>query len=316
MEEQATVPALDKKYRPQSLEEMVGNAELLASIKSILGRTTGFPSSFLLVGPSGCGKTTLARIIARMLGGTDNTIQEYNISNMTGVDTARKIIDHTMFMPFGGKKKIYVLNEVHRASKNYQDAMLEILEEPPPYVHFILCTTDPQNLLKTIVTRCTKLQVKPLRAGETLLLLNRVCGAEGVEVEPEVLNKIAQSCEGSPRMALVMLDAVIDCAPEERMESIAKASLESSSTLELCQALLEKRAWSEIAKILGKLGSEPEEARMGVLTYMEKVLLSVPVGKQPGPRQVRAWEIASTMGSDRFYHRAYLTAKCFELVTS
>ena len=88
------IPALDKKYRPREFSEIMGNTELLASIQSILARPTGIPSSFLLSGPSGCGKTTLARIIAKALGGSESTIKEYNVSNMTGVDSARKIIEH------------------------------------------------------------------------------------------------------------------------------------------------------------------------------------------------------------------------------
>jgi len=307
--------ALDKKYRPQSFGEMVGNPELIMTIQSILSRPTGIPSSFLLDGPSGCGKTTMSRIIAKELGGTQSTIKEYNVSNMTGIDTARKIIDHARFKPFGGKKKIYVLNECHKASNAFQNAMLEILEEPPSYVHFILCTTDPQKLLKTIQTRCTRLTVKALRSSEVVTLLTKVCSAEGVEVGKEVLSKIAQSCEGSPRQALVMLDAVIDCDPEKRLECVNKFSLSSTNTLILCQALLDKKAWSDATQIILSLENEAEETRLGILTYMEKILLQNIKGK-PGPKHLRAWEIIEAMSAGMFYRRAQLTAKCFELINS
>jgi replication-associated recombination protein RarA len=308
-------PALDKKYRPKTFDELHGNQELLTSIQSVLSRPTGIPSAFLLSGPSGCGKTTLARIIARKLGGTDSTINEYNISNMTGVDTARKIIDHASFKPFGGKKKIYVLNEAHKASNSFQNCILEILEEPPSYVHFILCTTDPQNLLKTIMTRCTRLQVKALRSSEILTLLDQVCKSEGVEVSKEVLSKVAQSCDGSPRQALVMLDAVIDCAPEEQIGCVSKFSTETTNTLMLCQALMDKRAWSDVVAIILTLENDAEEARIGILSYMEKVLLQSIKGK-PGPKHLRAWEIIEAMSGGIFHRRAQLTAKCFELVNS
>lgn len=307
--------ALDKKYRPRAFGEIIGNPELLMTIQSILSRPTGIPSSFLLEGPSGCGKTTLSRIIARELGGTDSTIKEYNISNMTGIDTARKIIDHCRFKPFGGRKKIYVLNECHRASVPFQNAMLEILEEPPAYVHFILCTTDPQKLLKTILTRCTRLPVKALRSSEVITLLTKVCAGEGVEIEKEVLSKIAQSCDGSPRQALVMLDAVIDCAAESRMECINKFSIGSTNTLILCQALLDKKAWGDVTQIIVALENEAEETRLGILSYMEKILLQNIKGK-PGPKHLRAWEIIEAMSGGIFYRRAQLTAKCFELINS
>jgi len=309
------IPALDKKYRPREFSEMVGNEELLASIQSMLSRPTGIPSSFILCGPSGCGKTTLARIMAKALGGSESTVKEYNISNMTGVDTARKIIDHASFRPFGGKKKIYILNECHRASKNYQDAMLEILEEPPSYVHFILCTTDPQKLLKTILTRCSKLVVKSLRSGETLELLKRVSNEEGIEVDPEILMKIAKASDGSPRQALVTLDAVIDCDPKDQEGCILRLSAETTTTLQLCQALLEKRAWVDVAKIILDLENEPEQTRAGILSYMDKLLLGIAKGK-PGAKHLRAWEIIAAIEGGQFYNRAQLTAKCFELINS
>src|SRR5574343_1575347 len=125
---------------------------------------------------------------------------------MTGVDTARKIIDHARFKPFGGRKKIYILNEVHKASNAWMNAMLEVLEEPPSYIHFILCTTEPNKLLKTILTRCTRLPVKPLRSAEIVSLLDRVCQGEDVRIAKEVQSKNTQSYESSMRKALIMLD--------------------------------------------------------------------------------------------------------------
>lgn len=307
--------ALDKKYRPKSFDEVAGNPELLMTIRSILSRPTGIPSSFLLEGPSGCGKTTLSRIIARELGGTDSTIKEYNISNMTGVDTARKIIDHARFKPFGGRKKIYILNECHKSSNAWQNAMLEVLEEPPSYIHFILCTTEPNKLLKTILTRCTRLPVKPLRSAEVVSLLDRVCQEEDVRIAKEVLSKIAQSCEGSPRQALVMLDAVIDCKAENQMECINKFSLASTNTLILCQALMDKKSWGDVVQVILNLENEPEETRLGILSYMEKVLLQ-PIKGKPGQKHLRAWEIIEAMSGGIFHRRAQLTAKCFELINS
>ena len=266
---------LSIKYRPNTLEEIVGNDSIIESLESCLQRPYGIPHTFLFQGPSGCGKTTLARIVANRLGGSPEDIREYNISKMRGIDTAREIIDSCKYAPLRGNIKIFILNEAHKATNEFQNAMLEILEEPPKHVYFILVTTDPEKLLKTIKTRCTTFQVSSLQRAKIIKILKRVCQQEKIEMAPTILQKISEYCDGSPRQALVMLDQVIDIENEEdALQVILDNTINEVSLLELYQLLLKPSVpWKTIADMLKKIDDEPEKIRYAVLSYMSKVLL-------------------------------------------
>lgn len=270
--------SLPVKYRPTSLEEIIGNESTVEALVSCLDRPTGVPHTFLFQGPSGCGKTTLARIVANKLGGSPEDVKEYNISKMRGIDTAREIIDNCRYAPLRGKMKIFVLNEVHKATNEFQNAMLEILEEPPKHVYFILVTTDPEKLLKTVRTRCVTFQVSSLQRVKIMKLLRRVCTQEKVEIPISILQKISEYCNGSPRQALVMLDQVIDIENEEdALQVILDNTLNETSLLELCQLLLKPTTpWKTLADTLRKIDDEPEKIRYAILSYMTKVLLDTP----------------------------------------
>lgn len=300
--------SLDKKYRPQNLQQFRGNESLKESLQSILEREQGIPSSFLLRGPSGCGKTTLSRIIAKELGGTESTISELNISNMTGVDTARDIIHKARFAPFGGKKKIYILNECHKASNAFQNAMLEILEEPPKHCHFILCTTEPEKLLATVRNRCTTYQVNPLRQKEIVSLLRDVCEKEQIQITDcmqEAFKQISQACEGSARQALIWLDAIIDIQDDEKLIStVQNFSVMEQNVLDLYSALKSKVSWKSIATILKNINEEPEKVRHAILTMANKELLKT--GNMVFFDIINCFE-------KPFYHVSQLTAACFEV---
>lgn len=271
--------SLHRKYRPKSFEEVVGNESMLESLKSVLDREEGVPSTFLFHGPSGCGKTTIARIVAyKELGFSD--VVELNISNQRGIKHARDIIENIQYAPLHGSGKVLVLNECHKATNEFQNAMLEALEEPPAKVHFILCTTEPNKLLKTILTRCFRYEVKPLLRREIKTLLSNVyteeVGEEPDDFMNEVFDKISKVCDGCPREALVFLDSVIDVGDDEKIEEVmGRIYISESSVKELCQALLNKKGWKTVSGILeGLRDSDPESVRYAVLGYMNSVLLN------------------------------------------
>ena len=266
---------LDKKYRPSTYNVIVGNKSLLESLKKITSRDSKLPSSILLTGPSGCGKTTLSRIIATEIGSKD--IQELNISNTRGIDDAREIIKKCRFKSLKGNSKVINLNEVHEATKNFQHAILEILEEPPKGVLFILCTTEPEKLLKTIKTRCTTFKVSSLTSREIEKLVNYVLEQEEKELSEETVKLISKSCEGSARAALVMLDSVIGLENEEEAKEIIDnyVGSENAEIKELCYYLLQNKrpSWDNIKKILSKLDIEPESARYAILGFLNSAML-------------------------------------------
>jgi len=265
---------LHRKYRPKTFDEVSGNLSLIESLKTVLDREDR-PSTYLFYGPSGNGKTTIARIIANQVGARDRDIKELNISNTRGIDAARDIIENARFIPLGGKAKVYILDECHASTKDFQHSMLKILEEPPKNTYFILCTTEPEKLLPTIRNRCTQYEVSSLRSKEIIILLNKIIKEEGKRVSREVIIEIARISEGCPRKALVILDSVIDIEDREKqVEAINDFSVDEKQIIELCRALIKKSKWIEVVNILKGIDEEPEKIRYAVLGYMTNILLS------------------------------------------
>ena len=265
---------LDKKYRPPDLQHVYGNMDTVAAIETAINREQAFPASILLRGPSGCGKTTLARIVSTMLGAVDRDLKQYNIANMRGIDTARTICDLTNIRPWG-KCRAIILNECHKATVDFWNTMLEVLEEPPPDNYFILCTTEPEKIIDTVRTRCTDYVVELLLPTEMQDLLGYISDAEQANMDDSVIGAIVKAATGSPRKALVMLDAVIDLDTVDAQLGVITTYRASEDTVaELCQAILAKSKWAPIAAQIRRLDRQDAESlRYAVLAYYEKILL-------------------------------------------
>lgn len=261
-------------YRPTELQDIVGNRDTVASIEAVLGRGKDYPHSWLFTGPRGCGKTTLARIVAARVGIADNDLRELNIGKLRGIDNAREIQDQMRLCPLSGGNRGWILDEVHMATKEFQNAMLKALEDTPGHVYFFLCTTDPQKLLKTVIDRCHRFFVESLGIKQLMELLNTVCDAEGVAVPNDVRRQIAEDADGSPRAALVVLDSIIDMNEKDMLAAAARKAEEQKEAIELCRALIKADKWMSIAKILKGMGDyDPETVRLAVLGYCQSILL-------------------------------------------
>ena len=263
-------------HRPKTLAEVFGNQPIKDGLESIFQREKDFPHAFLFSGPTGCGKTTLARIIANMLN-CDN-VEEYNMSNLRGIDSVRNLDETCRYIPILGNNRVYILDEIHRQTKDAQNALLKLLEDPPSHVFFILCTTEPEQLLPTILGRCHKYPVKPLKSLEMMTLLRSIVKKEELEDYPEsVLKEITLLSDGLPRNALVMLDTVIDIEDEEKaIAALSSITLSDANTKELCQAILNGSTWKAVRKSVKEIlaETEPEKLRQMILGYMTAVLLN------------------------------------------
>jgi DNA polymerase III gamma/tau subunit len=263
-------------YRPDSWENFYGNETTLSALTAMFKKPLkreSIPHAFMFYGPTGCGKTTLARIIAFKLGCDPLDFMEINASNNRGIDTAREIIQIAGTMPMNGLSRVFLLDEVHMATKEFQNALLKPLEDTPPHAYFILCTTAPEGIIVAIKNRCHHFKVEPLSQGQLGALITGVAEAEGQELEEDVTFQIISASEGSPRQALIILEKVLSLPESERLVAAEFESPENAQTIELCRALIKRAQWKEIAKLLKGIQDEPEKVRRAVLGYFNTVLL-------------------------------------------
>lgn len=227
-----------RKYRPKNLSEYIGNDKLKKSILSAL-RSSVLPQVILLKGHAGCGKTTMARLIAKeylcenrdIVTGAcgecytckqvDDYIEKgdtgvvFNIREVDATDNNKKehieqLIEEASIPSYDGSWRVYIFDECHMITASAQNRLLKHLEEPPEKVLTILCTTDPQKLLETIVSRCQYnfTVSKPTRT-ELIPLLERVCKKEGVKYDLKGLSLVCVKGDFVPRKTLIALEQVI-----------------------------------------------------------------------------------------------------------
>ena len=296
------------EYRPTTFDQVAGNKGTISSIQSIL-KQEKCPHILLFSGFSGCGKTTLARITAKELQCSEHDVIEINSANNRGIDTARDIIQQMYYKPLHGPIKVYILDEVHQTSKDFQNAMLKALEEPPSHVYFMLCTTEPEKLIATIRNRATMFTVEKLDEQKIIRLLWSISKNEGNEIDKTILAEIASESEGSPRQAVIMLQKIIGLTTEEEMkEAIQAIKINEKNTIDLCRALLKGASWKSIAAILKLIQDDPEKVRRAVLGYMSAVLLNS--GEERAAMIIECF-------ADNYYNsgKAGLIFSCFSVIS-
>lgn len=301
---------LYKKYRPQTLDEIVGNEAVITSLKSLI-KTHKVPHTILLSGPSGCGKTTIARILQHELECGDSDFEEYNCSDRNGVDFGREIISRMRFKPMNGKCRIWLLDECHQMSTACANVLLKPLEDTPEHVYFILSTSEPDKIIKALQTRCTHYAVQSMLPKQVKKLIMSVARLEEIKLSQEAVDQIVENCNGSARMALVMLDQIKTLDEDQIADVVKSISSGESQSIDLCRCLISGRArWPEARAILAGLKEDPEKVRRSVLGYATKVLLS------PNGNYEQAFLVIQCF-QDSFFNSgmAGLVGACYDVIT-
>ncbi len=214
-----TYKALTRKYRPRTFEDIVSQEHVSSTLRNAIGQKR-LNHAYLFSGPRGVGKTTMARVLARMINGIDDSVDgealgstldiiEIDAASNNSVDDVHRLRDTVRVPPQKGIYKVYIIDEVHMLSKQAFNALLKTLEEPPSYVVFIFATTEPHKVLPTILSRCQRFDFRRIKVGEIVERLRHICAEESITIDDESLHVIAGKADGALRDALSLMDQVI-----------------------------------------------------------------------------------------------------------
>ncbi len=236
-----------RKYRPQRFSELIAQEHVEQGLKNAL-RLGRIAHAYLFTGPRGVGKTTAARILAKAINCTGNqdgevepclrcpscddfetqrslSIFEIDAASNNKVEDIRELRENVRIPPQEGRRKVYIVDEVHMLSNAAFNALLKTLEEPPPHVLFIFATTEPHKVLPTILSRCQRFDFRRIPAGEIVTHLATICKHEGIRADDDALHLIAHKGDGALRDALSVFDQAVALCGSDLQYSILTSAL-------------------------------------------------------------------------------------------
>ncbi|MEQ7922121.1 DNA polymerase III subunit gamma/tau [Xanthomonas sp. WHRI 1810A] len=290
---------LARKWRPRSFREMVGQTHVLKALINALD-SQRLHHAYLFTGTRGVGKTTIARIIAKCLNcetGITSTpcgvcsvcreidegrfvdLIEIDAASRTKVEDTRELLDNVQYAPSRGRFKVYLIDEVHMLSSHSFNALLKTLEEPPPYVKFILATTDPQKLPATILSRCLQFSLKNMTPERVVEHLTHVLGVENVPFEDDALWLLGRAADGSMRDAMSLTDQAIAFGEGKVLAADVRAmlgTLDHGQVFDVLTALIDGDARSllEAVRHLAEQGPDWNGVLSEILNVLHRVAIA------------------------------------------
>jgi DNA polymerase-3 subunit gamma/tau len=300
------VAALYRKYRPQDFDEVVGQEAIVRTLKNAIS-SGQVRQAYLFAGPRGTGKTSLARILAKGLNcvqgptptpdkvcnacvtianGTSLDVVEMDAASQRGIDDIREIRERVVLQPAEGRYKVYILDEAHQLTDAAWNALLKLIEEPPPHLVFVFCTTDLSKVLPTVRSRCQTFVFARPRLPELVRYLRRVADGEGIQVPDQALALVARGARGSFRDAVSTLDQLASATENDiSVQSVLQllGAVEEEALFRLCDLIVDRDTAGALTFLeeLAEQGQDLGRLVVDLLEHLRHLMLVQHMGEVP-----------------------------------
>jgi DNA polymerase-3 subunit gamma/tau len=300
------VTALYRTYRSLDFSQVVGQEAVVRTLRNAVEHDQ-VRQAYLFAGPRGTGKTSMARILAKALNaeggpnadfdpttpiaraiaaGTALDVVEMDAASQRGIDEIREIRERAMLQPAEGRYKVYIVDEAHQLTSAAWNALLKLIEEPPPHLVFVFCTTELSKVIQTVRSRCQTFVFQRPRLQEIVTVLRNVCEGEGIDAPDSALSLIARGAGGSFRDAISTLDQL--SAATERKITVQDVlqlgtAVEEDTLFRLCDTIVDRDVAGALVLIeeISERGQDLGQLTRELLEHLRQLLLVQHMGHVP-----------------------------------
>jgi DNA polymerase III subunit gamma/tau len=300
------VTALYRTYRPLDFTQVVGQEAVVRTLRNAI-ESGQVRQAYLFAGPRGTGKTSMARILAKALNaeggpsadfdpstriartiadGTALDVVEMDAASQRGIDEVREIRERAMLQPAEGQWKVYIVDEAHQLTTAAWNALLKLIEEPPPHLVFVFCTTDLAKVIPTVRSRCQTFVFQRPRMQELVQALRKICDGEGIDASDAALSLVARGANGSFRDAISLLDQLSAATGKNiSVQDVLQlgTAVEEDVLFRLCDTIVDRDVAGALVLVeeLSERGQDLGELTKQLLEHLRQLLLVQHVGHVP-----------------------------------